>query len=354
MASTIHAAHDRGIVSVDAFGDHVATCGYDGAARLWELRDGRLHCTHEVGAISSGPTFSIALSPATDGGVWMHVGSQCRRLRSWHVSPTTGAVQQWFSVEHTGWVRALTQSSAVDDSLPTLYSVGCNRILSWPLSLRAESTPDLEPRACSAEIELYEDPACVRSHDILCLTHGELDGHGRLASGSVDGALRVWRTSGLSCRTELLQRTADHWIGHDGRVAGVSWSTHGLLSCGYDGWVRLWRPSAGDPCNGAANAWQLRAETRLSSARALCVAGGEHARDGASGNVLLCGTSDGEVVLLDTQSPGLQRKGGLSLGDRRATAIARVRPPAHLHAQRRETFVVGDSQGDLHIVSASA
>ena len=97
--------------------------------------------------------------------------------------------------QHTGWVRALAHRSSEP---PTLYSVGCNRILSWSSGARGELEQEAAPRQPDSELALFEgatqaDVAACRSHDILCLAHA----NSRLASGSVDGAIRTWHTPGL-------------------------------------------------------------------------------------------------------------------------------------------------------------
>ena len=124
-----------------------------------------------------------------------------------------------------------------------------------------------------------------------------------------------------------------------------------LLSAGYDGFVRSWERTPG--------AWSTVGESLVSvGGRALCLA------SNAGGDRVLCGTSDGDVVLLtdsDLETVGRLHLGG-SGSARRATAIASIpmqaadeekSPPvktAPTPGAGDTAFVVGDSAGELHVV----
>ena len=365
LASSHVQAHARGVLSLAEAKGFIVSTGYDGAVRLWHTNNNELKLWQELdGGSSTGPVFSAAAAPVADDTIMVCAGSYCRRLRVWHCPVAAPPKLFWESTQHTGWVRALTLGAT------SLYSIGCNRILSWSL---AKGSP-AGPRTADDELALYEDDREVdvvahRSHDILCLAHNEPDEV--IASGSVDGALRAWSSPELDggAAGDLLAGDPDHWIGHAGRVAAVTWQGGRLLSCGYDGYVRSWRrPSRGQGAAAAATPWELLDEVRVASSRegrALNVACGA-SEGGAPGArpPVLCGTSDGEIVLLggaELEAVDRLQLGGDGAADpndsRRATAIVSV-PQARASERavgdeaERELFVVGDSKGDLHVVAA--
>lgn len=387
-SSTSAAAHSKSVLDLSASGPIVASSGYDGAIRLWDVSRGHLKLLHEE-QLNSGPVFSVVLTRLADGALLLGAGSYCRRLRVWQTSDddAINLRLRWLSTQHTGWCRALAVAKK-GSSPEAMYSVGCNRVLGWSLlQPDASSAARAPPRTCDGEVVLYEDAAEVRSHDIYCLAHG--DDEEALAAGSVDGALRTWSTCSLAdAAAELPSRRPDHWIGHDDRVAAVAWQGGQLMSAGYDGWVRSWRrPSEtpreahGDSGGGGSRLsgrWDLSGQVQVTSTavgRALClasssggVAGGAPASGPAprSGDGLgteptvisLCGTSDGELVALRAASSGLEAVGRLGLGGvktRRVTAAVGV-PAAPAHGEDdgkpAHTFVVGDSEGNLHFVQA--
>ena len=336
-------AHARGIIGLDtaSLGSRslLASCAYDGAVKLWELESGQLHLLHTLTGSSTGPVFSVALNALRDA-LMLCSGSHCRRLSMWRCSLSDEIVGapalQWRSAQHTGWVRAIAVNEVGDAMPKELYSIGCNRVLCWSL----QAAPDGDGRSCDGEIAIFEDAQQVRSHDVLCLGHGD----GNLAAGSVDGALRVWATAGVAA-ADMPQTRAAHWIGHNGqRVADVAWLRDGhLISAGYDGRVRSWRRVDGtsNRCPGAPAPWALAGEVRAATSaggRALALASGR-------GDRVLCGTSDGAISLF--RGPGLAPVDTLRLDGRRATAAASVLTRG---GDGESLFVVGDSDGDLHVV----
>lgn len=304
------------------------SAGYDGSLRAWRYDAGN----GGISALPAGPEpparsgaiFSLAASRRADGEVLLCAGSHSRRLLAWLAA---GPQPTWASREHTGWVRAV----AVASRRGVAYSVGCNRILGWSLAEEPRRAADRHPDAERIVLETASraDVRAARSHDILCLAHSDDDE--ALACGSVDGALRCW--SALAGPSALVEREPSHWLGHADRVAAVAWEGGALLSCGYDGWVKAWRP----PPAGGPAPWSLEAEACVAkqpAGRALCVA------SSYAGGVVLCGTSDGQLVGLGAD---------LSEGAR-AEVPGRVTAALALPAGDRHVFIVGDSLGGLRAV----
>ena len=224
-----------------------------------------------------------------------------------------------------------------------IFSIGCNRILSWTMKPSPQySTSERWQRPPDSETILFEDSACMRSKDILCLVHSS-EGE-RLASGSVDGAVRCWRTDGKTAAA--LPTTRPHrWLAHSDRVSGVAWepSSNALLSAGYDGWLRCWRPSN----SSTSRSYQLTSELRVEpkpGGRVLSIA--------TSASTVLCGTSTGCLVFCALDAIGsLVVEANVSLPGNsvRVTSVVAVPKPG----SREATFVAGDSNGILHVVSCS-
>jgi len=348
LRSTTTGAHAKGVTSLASSGSLVASAGYDGAVRLWDSQHGRLDLLHEE-ALDCGPIFSVALTEVEGGDTMLAVGCYQRRVHVWRSQvPDFGSADQfalrlqWRSMQHTGWVRALAVAThgCVQKRTNAMYSIGCNRILGWAVP----DQPQCDPRTADSELAIFEDAAEVRSHDVLCLSHSnEMKA---LAAGNVDGALRAWSTSEFCDGPCGLPRQAcAHWRAHDDRVTAVAWTHEGcLLSAAYDGWVRSWRrPESRD----RTRAWQLQAEASIATdGRVLSLAcGGTGSRATA-----LCGTSAGEIVLLQGADLVPVERLGLSTSAR----SPRVSAMATYPASGVEGFVVGDSEGDLHVVDVQS
>lgn len=377
-------AHSRGTLSVNVAAlpgglQFVCSSSYDGSVKLWALpREGQsdLRLLHSI-EDDEGAVFTTAMAPTEkQDGLLLCIGNYQRRVRAWRYSAgsSDGALQStprelWSSAQHTGWVRSLAMATSRRDSIAPerLFSIGCNRILGWTLDgsssssngEKAADAPTAERRRC-CELILYEEDdeseEQYRSHDILCLAHSTEEQ--QLASGSVDGALRVWSTAELPTLDELEAREAEHWLGHAGsRVACVAWSAGGeLLSCGYDGLVRSWRrrSSSSDEAAALPSSWELAAEARVvagSGGRALTLATG-----GVDGAVVLCGTSEGALIALRADDLSVLSRSALpasgTSGELRATAVAalpELQTPAGELGSRQASFVVGDSEGGLHV-----
>jgi hypothetical protein len=389
LLNSIANAHAKGVISVAACGSIIASGGYDGNLRLWTLEKQSLRLLHEVdvdvAADSAGPIFSVALEALEDGHLMLAAGSYCRRLRVWHCDSISASPQlRWHSTQHTGWVRALAYAGTRQGSPPALYSIGCNFVLGWSLP---KVSPSGAPCTRDGQIAIYEDEQHVFSHDVLCLAHGNAEE--ALAAGSVDGALRIWSTHELhGGPAELPERRATHWIGHEGRVAAVTWLDGQLLSAGYDGWVRAWRRP--EPRHGTMASPEMRPDMNpdemspeipwdLNGALRVVTTEGGRALSltSAAGGLAICTTSDGEVLLLrgSVQGPTTAPQGGpagplgsriecvdrLRLGakegetTRRATSAASVSGEGHGKGadDGKLLIVVGDSEGALHVVSAA-
>ena len=456
LLSSIDGHKQRAVLSVCAAPPGipvVCSAGYDGAVRLWRVsRDNELHLAHELlvdddGRSAGGAVFSVATQALPDtGGFMLCAGCYDRRMRVFRCLPDSrgsvdSPVLEWTSRAHTGWVRALaTLATAATGGGMDLFSVGCNRILGWPLNQPASRGTGLPTdRQRAFEVALYEDEALVRSHDVLCLAHDA--GAGRLASGNVDGTIRCWATGserqvaqtdagergcagGLGTTLDgspvafaaRLPRAAT-WQAHRGRVASLAWHEADalghedgrrlLLSAGYDGLVCSWRESGlqeardkeaseeeawkeevreeaseeaaseeevarGEAGSGSGMGsrfsvgWELEAVRRVAvTGRALAVASG-------GAGIALCGTSEGELVALSgpeltpmeriaLPDAGLEMGSSGSRGERRATAVAALPQELQLLGRRSvtdagefaapTTFVVGDSDGRLHLVT---
>ena len=351
-------AHTRGVLALAAINMEspiICSSSYDGSIKLWtpniELHTLEPRETLCSGDGAEGAIFSLAARAADDGQFTVCAGSYARHVLAWKCRVGSKSQLLWTSDEHTGWVRALaTRRPPSSRAASSLYSIGCNRILGWSLS----DQPDRpERRRRDSELCLFEDTACVRSHDILCLAHS--DAHERLSCGSVDGAVRVWSTIDSDAYEPLPAARMAHWIGHSDRVPTVAWRGDGrLFTGGYDGYVRSWQmrhtgeevPPAAGPAEvfGGVPAWRLVAERRVaeSGGRVLTLALlGD--TDDEEEEVLLCGTSDGDVVALDVEDLSVvERRGGAATKGGRVTALAAVGTRA---------VVVGDSAGGLSVQS---
>ena len=224
LTSLSAAGHTKGILGLStAIASNGATVvssvGYDGCLKLWELEGaGELRLLHELKGFSAGPIFSIDMCANADGTMMLCAGTYCRRLCVFDYAAAAGASPQmrWSSQQHTGWVRALAigkESHGGKYAPAHIYSIGCNRILDWST---LDGASEASIRSSDVEIALFEDSSQVRSHDVLCLAHG--DAEGVLACGSVDGALRAWDTTKLRGGLHTLTAsTPHHWIGHNDR-----------------------------------------------------------------------------------------------------------------------------------------
>ena len=419
-------AHARGVLSVSCaiLGGQPLVCssGYDNTIKLWQLNgDDELQLLHVLEDAEKSAVFSTALARQEGSdGLLLCAGNYARRVRVWDIETSLQIPPNlmWTSDQHTGWVRSLAVGSRQRGSASAsrLYSIGCNRILGWSLDKEGAAMPPEDAfRRCCCELALYEedDPESeelYRSHDILTLAH--TDEAELLASGSVDGALRVWSTSELRTLDTLPRRVPAKWLGHpEGtRVADVAWARDRdgtprlLLSCGYDGRVRCWQsPTGGDAAaattaegaqqlvedsalsgGGAGDAWTLLAEACVvasggeAGGRALSLAVGH----GAASGLAVCATSEGALVALSTADLSIVSRlvlpregggvggggggggrgggggGGGGGGSMRATAVAAVPPTLSVNGETRDAlrsvFVAGDSEGGLHVCSAGA
>ena len=398
----LQGAHARGVLSVctTLFDGRPLVCssGYDKCIKLWEYDGEQLELLHTIKEVDNeGAWFSTVLTHTDDEGLLLCAGNYGRRVRVWNLDKLQEPPKLlWASDQHTGWVRALAASQNRHSATASsrLYSIGCNRILGWSLDQRNLETTNYRRRCC--ELELYEadDPESndlYRSHDILTLAHDDDDEW--LACGSVDGALRTFRTASLSSLETLSSRLPDHWLGHAGcRVASVVWGDGGtLLSAAYDGLVRSWRrkdsrtggmTEAAAPCEQTNNvvatsagskAWSLEAEARVASVeggRALALAVDSRRE------VALCGTNEGALVALRTADLSVISQDSLPAYSKeqndalRATVIAalptvsseRTQVPSGTDPAEQNAgavcdhpiaFVVGDSDGGLHVHSVA-
>jgi len=355
--------------------------GFDGAVRMWSVSSVALRLISTLEP-EEGAIFSLAAAALPDGTCLLAAGSYSRRLSLWRLRPQAVGELPPLPVRsaflHTGWVRALALATARRGAQRPcrVYSIGCNRIVGWGLhGAWVGSGAATAAAAPMSELAVFEDgEERVRSHDILCLAHG--GDEEMLASGSIDGALRVWSTRELASSGELAPTPPAWWIGHGGeRVAALAFHRGSLLSCGYDGWVRRWRPSLGRPPEsgeGGAVRWELEAEVepvasvaeaadtaRLTS---LVVA---RCADGSAADLVHVGSVSGQVVSLDAEHLGHVRRWQLpplaetTLGfnpsaDVRVTALSAVPAAQARGGSDEECFaavvVCGDSAGRLHIV----
>ena len=374
-APSLIAAHSRSVLALSTAATSppvVVSSSYDGSVKLWRVDDDdALHLFDTLLDGADGAVFSLATASNKDS-LLLCTGSYSRRVRAWQISLAASFAprQQWVSAQHTGWVRALalgmcSPSAKVPDRV---YSIGCNRILGWSLEHSASDSSD--DRTCDSETVLYEDAKCVRSHDILCLAHSAEDE--RLACGSVDGAVRVWSLSGAGVEEPLQKTACAHWIGHDDRVPAVAWCDNGvLITAGYDGLVRSWARSAAATTSatsttsetGSLPAWEQLAQTRVANddGRALCLAviGAQDVAQCADavsdgGARVLCGTSDGELVVLRAADLSVVERIGIGTEAsdgapaRRVTTVVTL--PCDDHGgEDGVVAVVGDSDGGLHV-----
>ena len=377
--STLPSAHARGVLSVSSHGSLVLSSSYDGTLALWRVDEHdqlRNVVTIDAGE-GEGAVFSSSLSAFSDDKLLICAGTYARRVHAWFcgnpmtspsgASGADGDLTRIFtSFQHTGWVRAMTTATVQPETTwpSRLYSVGCNRILGWELPEIGSDGPVAATGELPAtEMALYEDEACVRSKDILCLAHD--DAHEHLASGSVDGTIRCWVTSELSQLPELVERRPVRWMGHSGRVASLTWRTDGaLLSCGYDGYVRSWR------AGGTGKAWVLDSEVDVGRSQAQSSSAAQEASGrvlavatapaGALSGLALSGTSDGMLVALGRDLDVVASGNLLSSADGATGATAApLRATAIVAMSERDEdevarFVVGDSDGGLHVARVGA
>lgn len=258
----------------------VISGSYDGAVRLWSADAGlQLESTLQS---EQGATFSLAAAGYPDGSCAVMAGSHSRRLSLWLLSPplaeiaVAGPLHSNFL--HTGWVRSVALEGARRGAkhVSRTHTIGCNRILSWPLhsiwseAEAAASLSRLSPLAPESELAVFEEgeDGSERSHDILCVAHG--DEEEMLVSGSIDGAIRAWSTRGVSHASQLEPTPPAWWMTHAGeRVTALAFHRGALLSCGYDGWVRRWRcadlgAGGGGGAGGVGGAlrWEMEAEAQ--------------------------------------------------------------------------------------------
>lgn len=353
-------AHAKAVTSV-ACAPHSGVCftaSYDGDVRVWP--PGGAETSSTLLSPGGGPLMSLLVRPMADDTLVLATGDYARRLRAWrlHANPPHGLfVAEPFLVtrQHTGWVRALAAGGLPRQpgapSARLAYSIGCNRILCWALDGDATygSSGFCEP---DAELALYEDDACVRSHDILCLAHG--DDAETLSCGSVDGAIRCWSTSELSSAGGLLQRSPSRWIGHEGRVAALAWPDDAsLLSVGYDGFVRRWRRAERGGARGTTGAgWSLAAERRVVNGadrgRALCIANSRRVRGSdRKREVVVVGTSEGDLVALSSSDLSEEAPSRIRI-EEGARVTAAVAIGGNDDGSGDETFMVGTSTGHVH------
>eukprot|EP00967_Tisochrysis_lutea_P125385 scaffold210707_cov24-Tisochrysis_lutea.AAC.1 len=383
-------AHSRGAVLSLAAGllggaPLLASGGYDGCVRLWAHDEGGKLQLQESLQAEQGATFSLAAASYDEGSCLLVAGSFSRRLSFWHLLAAPDGAERRIRSDHplhseflhTGWVRSLTFASARHGARQPcrIHSIGCNRIVSWPLrAVRSEvALVSSLPLAPEAELAVYEDgDICERSHDILCLTHGSEEE--ALACGSIDGAIRVWSTREMISASELKQTPSAWWIGHpDERVTALAFHKGSLLSCGYDGWVRRWRNPAGSvvypgECGGIA--WELESEA-LPTLTAQMDGNDAKAVRVTSLVVAQCpnmsgedrvhvGTSGGEVISLDandlTELSRWSLPPAASAGQKpvRVTALSILPRRAHdeeFSARTTPVVAVGDSAGCVHILT---
>ncbi|KAL1525222.1 hypothetical protein AB1Y20_020089 [Prymnesium parvum] len=280
------------------------------ARRRWE----RLRSSLARFKPGGGPIFSVAVHSLGDDGLLLLCGAYDRRLSAWHVHANiyaTGAPPRclWHSSQHTGWVRAVAIAPRRPGATRqyAVYSVGCNRINGWVASA-SDCTSNTRSAVCPPrEFEIIVREDAIRTHDIFCMHHGGT--YERLFAGSVDGALRCWRTNELHSISMLSGRKPSHWKGHEGRVSDVLQLRSGvLISSSYDGSVRAWSEG-----NSSSAPWMLQAEARpcydISSqeygTRILSVSAG------ATGEHILCSTNAGTLHWL--QSDGLALVSSLAI-----------------------------------------
>jgi len=161
---------------------------------------------------------------------------------------------------HTGWVRGM--ASAGNQGL-VAYSIGCNFIKVWRLRAGSEGgTEDGDERGAAArkgsagrhEARLPKWLGDLETNaDILCLAAAG----GLVASGSVDGWLRVWNLADrLTGNTQQLLAAASpaSLQAHQGRISALVMpdTTEGdegggeagcarvVFTCAHDGFVRRW------------------------------------------------------------------------------------------------------------------
>ncbi len=196
-----------------------------------------------------------------DGSILMRVqpseADQAVDTGGWNVEATPLGT---LPALHTGWVRGV--SCAGNQSL-VAYSIGCNFIKVWRLRTGTEGgTEDGDGRGAAAgqgAAGRHEEllPKWLgdleTNADILCLAAGG----GLVASGSVDGWLRVWNVADrLTGNTQqlLAAATPASLQAHEGRISALvmpdtaegdeggeeAGCTRVVFTCAHDGFVRRW------------------------------------------------------------------------------------------------------------------
>ncbi|WP_406051001.1 hypothetical protein [Streptomyces virginiae] len=200
-------------------GHTLASAGYDGAVRLWNLTD-PTHPKPLGEPLSDGAQPEVSVAFSRDGKVLASAGGD-RVVRLWDLAQPTRP--RPLGEPLTGHTDAITSVAFSPDG-NTLASTGNDRTIRlWNLADPARPVP-------------MGDPLTGHTDDVNSVDFSP-DGHA-LASASHDGTVRLWSLADPTHPAPL----GKPLTGHDGPVWSVLFSPDGrtLVSAGVDKGLRMW------------------------------------------------------------------------------------------------------------------